>query len=62
MRLRKFRGLGIRHYMFWSAIGVVGAVYTFKPVIDELEKRQISKEQQTALSNIEAAKEVIKGD
>lgn len=58
IKIRKFRGLGIKYYMFVVAVGIGSSFYIFKPVIDRIERKSTRLEQESAISAIEAAKKI----
>lgn len=58
MKIRRYRGLGLKYYLAVAVFGVASTFYTFKPVRDRLEQRAAIAERQSALSAIEDAKKV----
>lgn len=58
VKLRRYRGLTLKWYFAVIVFGVGSTYYIFRPVIDELEKRNINLEQKTALESIAAARKI----
>lgn len=56
VKIRRYRGLSIKWYISVIFFGVGSTFYIFRPVIDELERRNIKLEQKSAMEAIEAAK------
>lgn len=58
MRVRRFRGLSLKYYLALTVFSVASSFYIFDPVRKELERRNMDREQKSALKIIEASRKL----
>lgn len=54
-KIHKLRGRTISYYVVTALFGVASTFYVLRPVLDELEKRNLRAEQQAAVDTLKAA-------